>query len=154
MNNPPPTIGQNIDKMNLFGFDTEIIDMGGQKYFRDLWDSQFVDISGLVFVIDGSNDSKFEEAGQELTRILQFDELKDIPILISVNKSDLPNCRGINEIAEAIAMTPQTQRSSQFFTWVRVSALIGDGVSEAFSKLMGAIRQHQDQVRHSGGQRQ
>ena len=44
------------------------------------------DTDALIYVIDSSNNERLEEAKEELSRMLECDELKDVPVLIYANK--------------------------------------------------------------------
>mmetsp|Transcript_26276 Transcript_26276/g.37659 ORF Transcript_26276/g.37659 Transcript_26276/m.37659 type:complete len:330 (-) Transcript_26276:201-1190(-) len=105
-----PTVGQNIAKIDLFGAKAVLWDLGGQVQMRPLWERYYNDCDGLVFVVEasmfykngeieevstGDSSSKFvttksrlHETKDELNKILQDEGLRDVPILIFVNKLD------------------------------------------------------------------
>ncbi|KAH7818171.1 ArlL1, unspecified Arf-like protein 1 [Monocercomonoides exilis] len=137
--NIPPTLGQNIERMILFGHDAEIVDMGGQKIIRELWSTHFDDASACIFVVDGADESKFTEAKEELQKLLREPELSSIPILCCVNKSDLPDCQTLDVVTSALDCQPAEWGVSRPFRLLRVSALRGDGIQEAFKWLVEKI---------------
>ena len=55
---------------------------------RKIWREHFVDIQGIVYVVDSSDKERFEESKKELDTILQSEELPKIPIVILGNKID------------------------------------------------------------------
>ena len=48
---------------------------------------------GLVFVVDSSDKERLIEAKEELFRIMNSDELRQVPVEIIANKQDLPGLR-------------------------------------------------------------
>ena len=47
-----PTVGQNMSKVETNNIKWTIWDVGGQKRFRNIWDSYYKDIDVLVWVLD------------------------------------------------------------------------------------------------------
>lgn len=47
-----PTIGLNFSKIEHKNFSFTIWDVGGQKKFREIWESYFADIDVLIWVMD------------------------------------------------------------------------------------------------------
>ncbi len=66
-------------------------DMPGQLVFRKKWLSGAQDSNIIVYMVDVSDQIKFEESKTELHRIINRLELSDVPILILGNKIDLIN---------------------------------------------------------------
>jgi GTPase SAR1 family protein len=105
-----PTVGQNIAKIDLFGTKTVLWDLGGQIQMRPLWERYYNDCDGLIFVVESSmfyfnvneqsrsqdrsspsSDSfekRLNETKRELSKILQEESLRGVPIMIFVNKLD------------------------------------------------------------------
>jgi GTPase SAR1 family protein len=46
--------------------------------------------NAIVFVVDSMDNSRFELAREELSRLLAQDELRGVPVLIYANKQDMP----------------------------------------------------------------
>ena len=53
-------------------------------YYRDY----FVQLDGIVFLVDAADSQRFEESRKELTGLLSSNDLKDVPIVILGNKID------------------------------------------------------------------
>ena len=65
-------------------------DLGGHKSSRPLWNTYLEEIDGIVFIVDASDSSRFDEAKNELHQLLRKDNLTETPILVLGNKIDLP----------------------------------------------------------------
>ena len=56
-----------------------------------LFDSLFVFIVGLFYVVDSSDKERMNDAKDELYRILDESEMRNVPVIIIANKQDLPS---------------------------------------------------------------
>jgi GTPase SAR1 family protein len=108
-----PTVGQNIAKIDLFGTKALLWDLGGQTQMRPLWERYYNDCDGLIFVVESSMfyfkvedqsnsqglsstsspssdlfEKRLNETKRELSKILQEESLRGVPIMIFVNKLD------------------------------------------------------------------
>jgi len=86
-----PTIGVSISQIVFQNLTLEFTDVGGQKRFRADWPNYLKKPHVLVFVIDASDrdDTRIQEARQELHKLLENPKVIGIPILILINKVDL-----------------------------------------------------------------
>lgn len=65
--------------------------MGGQDKIRPLWRHYYTGTQGLIFVVDSADRDRIEEARQELHRIVNDREMREVIILVFANKQDLPD---------------------------------------------------------------
>ena len=63
-------------------------DIGGHEAMRKMWREYFPKIDAIVYLIDAADPERFEESKREFQKILETDELGNIPILILGNKID------------------------------------------------------------------
>ena len=76
-------------------------DMPGQKIFRSDWLRGAQASNLLLFVLDCADTGRFSEAKEELWNMINLYELKSIPLLFLVNKTDLSECdKNPNSIIE------------------------------------------------------
>ncbi|EKX42739.1 hypothetical protein GUITHDRAFT_175454 [Guillardia theta CCMP2712] len=94
------TVGLNIGRITLKSANVMIWDLGGQEALRGIWDKYYSDAHGLVWVVDASDPSRFEEALQTLEGLLEEPELQDVPLLIFVNKQDKQGAVKLDEIRQ------------------------------------------------------
>ena len=55
----PPTIGLNIAKITRAHGEFLFWDVGGQKSLRKIWTKYFAQCNGVMFIIDGSDETRF-----------------------------------------------------------------------------------------------
>jgi small GTP-binding protein len=86
-----PTLSSTMDSISLEDDElvtATIIDLGGQKALRDLWESYIKKSDAIIYVIDAYDSSRFEESRKEFQeRILPLSA--DLPCIVVCNKFDL-----------------------------------------------------------------
>ena len=120
-------------------------DLGGQEKIRQLWKYYVDGIDAIIFMIDSADKERFNEARDELMRMLNFQTLGDVPLLIYCNKRDLPGAEKVENIVQAIGL------SSMRRVWHCQSSncLTGEGVYEGMQKLQGMIKEYRQ--KNGGG---
>ncbi|CAM2715404.1 unnamed protein product [Rotaria socialis] len=86
-----PTIGFNVETIVHENSSLTIWDVGGCDKIRPLLRHYFQNTQALIMVIDANDRERLSEANEELWRILCAEELINLPVLIFLNKVDLPN---------------------------------------------------------------
>lgn len=61
-------------------------DIGGQKAIRPYWDNYYDNVSGIVFVVDSSDEERLAENLEEITALMGNDKLATVPMLVFANK--------------------------------------------------------------------
>lgn len=56
------------------------------------------DCQALVFVVDSSEPSRLPEAQKVLNKILKYEKLRNVPVMVLANKKDLPDSLTIREV--------------------------------------------------------
>ncbi len=95
-------------------------------------------IDGLVFVLDCSDPSKFEQACEELHAIEKFPETQGLPLLVLLNKADIihPDQK---KIAELLKLDQFPHNSFKSFV---VSGIKNQGLIESFHWLTDQVSNH------------
>ncbi|CAK8672396.1 ADP-ribosylation factor 2 [Clavelina lepadiformis] len=132
-----PTIGFNVETVEYKNISFTVWDVGGQDKIRPLWRHYFQNTQGLIFVVDSNDRERITEAREELTRMLNEDELRDAVVLIFANKQDLPNALCAADITEKLGLNALRQR-----TWYIQStcATSGDGLYEGLDWLSNQLK--------------
>ncbi|XP_019934854.1 ADP-ribosylation factor 4-like [Paralichthys olivaceus] len=99
-----PTIGFNVETVEYKNVSFTVWDVGGQDKIRPLWRHYFQNTQGLIFVVDSNDRDRVEESAEELSKMLQEDELKDAVLLVFANKQDLPNALSVTELTDRLRL--------------------------------------------------
>ncbi|MBN1330060.1 MAG: GTP-binding protein [Candidatus Heimdallarchaeota archaeon] len=127
-----PTVGVNLEHFEFteIGFNFNVLDMGGQKNFRLLWVDYLNTVDLAIYVIDSSDNERLEESLSEFQKMLVLTEANDIPILILLNKIDLPNSISALEIGQKLSTI--TELSRRDWNIIETSAITTKGLVEMF----------------------
>eukprot|EP01079_Euglenida_sp_SAG-EU17-18_P001711 gene1711-2888_t len=99
-----PTIGFNVEKVNYKNVELNVWDIGGQTKLRPLWRYYYQDTDAVIFVVDGADAGRFEEAREELEKVLCDPLLEDSKLLVFANKMDLPGSHRPSDISRALRL--------------------------------------------------
>merc|ERR1712010_111584 len=111
-------------------------DVGGQDKIRKLWRHYYSGSNALIFVVDSSDRDRVDEAREELSKILDDDEMRDAACLVYANKQDLPNAMPAAELTEKLGLHNLRNRE-----WYIQSccATTSDGLYEGLDWLSRAL---------------
>ena len=88
-------------------------------------------------MIDSTDIERLSTASEELTAMLNEDELRDAGLLVFANKQDQPGAKGAGEISEALQLGELRDRN---WSIVACSAIDGSGIAEGMDWLVVSIR--------------
>merc|ERR1711933_59002 len=97
-----------------------------------LWRYYYENTQGLIFVIDSNDRDRIEDAREELTEMLNEDEMRDAVLLVLANKQDLPNSMTASEVTEKLGL--HNMRHRQLFIQSTIGTT-GDGLYEGLDWL-------------------
>merc|ERR1739845_317360 len=103
---------------------------------RPLWRHYYSGAQGLIFVVDSNDRDRVEEAREELTKVLEEEEMRDAVLLVFANKQDLPNSMTAAEVTEKLGL--QIMRNRQWFIQ-SARATTGDGLYEGLDWMSRAL---------------
>jgi len=127
-----PTIGFNVETVEYKNLSFTVWDVGGQDKIRPLWRHYYQGTNGLIYVVDSNDRDRSEDAREELTKMLNEDEMRDAVLLVFANKQDLPNAMTAAEVTEKLAL--QNMRNRQWYIQ-SACATTGDGLYEGLDWL-------------------
>lgn len=128
-----PTQGFNIKSVQHSGFKLNVWDIGGQKHIRPYWKNYYANTDAIVYMVDSADKRRIDEAAEELTSLLEEEQLSGVPVLVYANKQDLLGAMKAEEIMKELELTSITDR------WVHIeacSAKTGEGLESGMQKLM------------------
>ena len=94
--------GFSVTSSEISGMKITSWDLGGRSPMRPLWRHYYASMNGIVFVIDGSDSYMLEYIEDELKRLLTEEALLGLPLLVAVNKMDLPSAVPLATITEKL----------------------------------------------------
>lgn len=118
----------------------QVWDLAGQKGIRPYWRSYYPDTKAVIFVIDSSDKEKLATAKEELTLILEEEELKDAPLLVFANKQDVEGALNQGEIVNEMGLTVNKTRQWAVYP---CSAVKGTGLEDGMTWLVDNLNQPQ-----------
>ncbi|XP_046571769.1 ADP-ribosylation factor 2 [Haliotis rubra] len=132
-----PTIGFNVETVEYKNINFTVWDVGGQDKIRPLWRHYYQNTQGLIFVVDSNDRERISEAREELTRMLNEDELRDAILLVFSNKQDLPNAMNAAEITDKLGL--HNLRNRKWYIQA-TCATSGDGLYEGLDWLSNTLK--------------
>lgn len=103
-----PTVGFNVEEVTIGKVNIKIFDIGGQDSIRQLWPHYFESTSGVAFVIDANDIDRLNQARNELHALFSSKDLVGKPFLILLNKQDLPQAKGRDEMIDLLQLKQVT----------------------------------------------
>ncbi|PKU69727.1 ADP-ribosylation factor-related protein 1 isoform X2 [Dendrobium catenatum] len=131
-----PTVGLNIGRVEASNAKLVFWDLGGQIGLRTIWEKYYEEAHAVVFVIDASCPSSFEDSKSALEKVLRNDDLRGAPLLILANKQDLPEAVSSEELARYLDLKELGER---LYLFEAVSAYDGMGIKYAIEWLVDAM---------------
>lgn len=97
-------------------------------------------------MIDSTDIDRLGTAAEELSAMLNEDELRDASLLVFANKQDQPGAKGAGEISEALRLGELRDRN---WSIVACSAIDGSGVEEGMDWLVVSASAVEDLEQHN-----
>jgi small GTP-binding protein len=97
-----PTLGFNVQSLDISDFGVRIWDAPGQKRFRNLWGRGYKDADLLMYVVDVSDAERFEDSRIEFDTVIKNMNNSRIPILFCYHKMDIPDAQANLQIAKKV----------------------------------------------------
>jgi len=134
-----PTIGFNVETLEpIEGLRLLVWDIGGQDKLRGIWKFYIKNCEGLFYVVDSSDRERIELARTELYNLLDFEDMKRIPVVIIANKQDLGASMSLIEIEKYLRLNEIKNPYHVYGT----SAITGEGLLKAFSHMAEMIKEN------------
>ncbi|KAJ5066665.1 adp-ribosylation factor f-related [Anaeramoeba ignava] len=131
-----PTVGFNVETVTISNQKFEIWDIGGGSMIYYIWNHYLPGADAIIFVIDSTDQFRFDEVKTKLLGLLSHEESKNLPVLIFANKQELPTACKPKEIVEKLSLRTLTSHH-----WIvkPCSAIKGEGIKEGFEWIKKSI---------------
>lgn len=125
---PEKTVGFNIEIIQHRNYSFNIFDVAGCNQARPLWKLyHFLEqAKAVIYMIDSSDPSRFEESVEALKLVVSQIELKDAVILILVNKIDKQDGVSVQVIRNVMRLDDVLR--NRVWDIQGTSAINGDGL--------------------------
>lgn len=145
-----PTFGRAPHNVTHEGSTIKFVDIGGGKNMRGYWKDVYAEIHGAVYVIDSACPDRFEESAKFLHEMLEDELLAGKPILILLNKRDLPEAVAEGEIADKMRLhelkAAKWQMQGCVAIKVREEDAVHEGVTTGMRWLCDAVTKDYDRL--------
>eukprot|EP00744_Colponema_vietnamica_P007118 GILI01010272.1.p1 GENE.GILI01010272.1~~GILI01010272.1.p1 ORF type:complete len:274 (+),score=69.51 GILI01010272.1:70-891(+) len=129
--NTTPTVGFDPTTCDTGSHIVRLHDLGGGGNFRGIWQHYFHDCHAFIYVIDGADRNRFAESAQCFKDIASHEYMKGKPVLVIVNKKDLPSAASIDEVSNSVLKISETLPSSAERKVIATCAIRMDEVAES-----------------------
>jgi len=83
----------------------DLRDIGGSAPIRQYWTKYITGgEEGLIWVIDASDRSRFDESREALQTLLEDSKLRGLPVLILANKADIADVSTVEQTESALGV--------------------------------------------------
>ncbi len=170
-----PTMGFNKEDVELGNLKLTFFDLGGSPKIRNTWANYFARAHGIIFVVDASDPSSFEECKKVYDEVVAHALLVSKPILILANKNDITGCVDVQGVRAALGLSSNSsslrlqscsstskqsidEGSEWFFQvitsqWPTLSSRVEADVSAEDQKMREAFAERKRQVELKKAQR-
>ncbi len=93
-----PTYHPHSEELVIDSIQFKTFDLGGHEAARRLWKDYFSTIDGIIYLVDASDRTRFNESKEELSQLMSTPELEKVPLVVLGNKIDIPNAASEDEL--------------------------------------------------------
>merc|ERR1712045_874101 len=104
MSTNTPTLFATNEELMIQGICFRTFDLGGHETARRIWKDYLAAVDGIIFLVDAADRTRFEEAREELHRLLEEPSLVQVPFAILGNKIDIPVAASEEELRQSLGL--------------------------------------------------
>jgi GTP-binding protein SAR1 len=143
-----PTLHPHSEELMIKNIRFRTYDLGGHETARRIWKDYFASIDGIIFIVDAADKTRFQEAREELSGLLEDQALASVPFVVLGNKIDIPVAASEEELRYNLGLQSHMtygrdpkrgQSNVRPVELFMVSVVKGMGYAEAFQWLSGFL---------------
>jgi GTP-binding protein SAR1 len=97
-----PTLHPHTEELMIKNIRFRTYDLGGHETARRIWKDYFATVDGIIFLVDAADRTRFNEAKEELSQLLEEPSLASVPFVVLGNKIDIPVAASEEELRSAL----------------------------------------------------
>merc|ERR1712060_873176 len=99
-----PTLHPHSEELMIKNIRFKTFDLGGHETARRIWKDYYQTVDGIIFLVDAADRTRFQEAQEELHRLLEEPSLAQVPIVVLGNKIDIPVAASEDELRQSLRL--------------------------------------------------
>lgn len=99
-----PTLHPHTEELMIKNIRFRTYDLGGHETARRIWKDYFATVDGIIFLVDAADRTRFEEAKEELSGLLDQPALANVPFVVLGNKIDIPTAASEDELRNVLGL--------------------------------------------------
>jgi len=99
-----PTLHPHTEELMIKNIRFRTYDLGGHETARRIWKDYFATVDGIIFLVDAADRTRFNEAKEELSGLLEEPSLQHVPFVVLGNKIDIPVAASEDELRNALGL--------------------------------------------------
>ncbi|KAF7257814.1 hypothetical protein EG68_05157 [Paragonimus skrjabini miyazakii] len=99
-----PTIGFDRIEFSIDKYNINLYDLGGGRNIRDIWQTYFAEVHGVIFVVDSVASERLKECRMVLAKLLAHPSIAGKPVLLLANKRDSADALDESELIDTLQL--------------------------------------------------
>eukprot|EP00928_Gymnodinium_smaydae_P022692 TRINITY_DN1897_c0_g1_i2.p1 TRINITY_DN1897_c0_g1~~TRINITY_DN1897_c0_g1_i2.p1 ORF type:complete len:223 (-),score=53.60 TRINITY_DN1897_c0_g1_i2:229-810(-) len=99
-----PTLHPHSEELMIKNIRFRTYDLGGHETARRIWKDYFATVDGIIFIVDAADRTRFQEAREELSGLLNEQSLSTVPFVVLGNKIDIPVAASEDELRNVLGL--------------------------------------------------
>eukprot|EP01129_Flabellula_baltica_P011498 TRINITY_DN5048_c0_g1_i1.p1 TRINITY_DN5048_c0_g1~~TRINITY_DN5048_c0_g1_i1.p1 ORF type:complete len:501 (+),score=95.10 TRINITY_DN5048_c0_g1_i1:101-1603(+) len=136
-----PTIGFNVESVTHNNINFTMWDVGGSQNIRVLWRHYYDNTHGIIWVVDAHDRDRLNQSVEYFKETLRSDDLDpQIPVLIFINKQDLPDSITVSHASELFSLNVPEMKNRPWYIQSSC-AVSGEGLWEGLTWISQQLNQ-------------